>query len=91
MDQPSKLEQTVEHLLELEQEREVSGIASTGGAELDFARAALHAWVDSVVAVVASAGSGRVTLIHADGRRSGIASAELAFRVTPPINWDTAP
>ena len=89
MDSAKAVEQAVEHVLELEAEREVSGVASTGGDDLDHAKKALHAWVDSVVGVVAAAGSGRVTLIHANGRRSGIASADLAYAVTPPVNWDT--
>ena len=88
MDTPKTVEETVEQLLEMEAEREVSGIASTGGSELEVARQALHEWIDSVVGVVAAAGAGRVTLIHANGSRSGIASAELAYKVTPPVNWD---
>lgn len=88
MDDNDAVARAVEQALELEQEREVSGVAATGGDELAYARKALHEWVDSVVGVVAAAGSGRVTLIHADGRRSGIASADLAYRVTPPVKWD---
>ena len=71
----------------LEEEVEASGHASTEGAALAFAKAALHAWVDSAVAVVASPGLGRVTLIHADGKRSSIASAQLPFAVSMPVGW----
>ena len=88
MDSDKPLDEAVEHLVELEAEREVSAIATTGGSELDLAKAALREWVESVVGVVAAAGSGRVTLIHANGKRSGIASAELAQMVTPPVRWD---
>ena len=88
MDKSKAVEDAVEQVLELEAEREVSGVASTGGASLEYARAALHTWVDTVVGVAAAAGSGRVTLIHANGKTSGIASPELAYLVTPPINWD---
>jgi hypothetical protein len=88
MDSDSKLDETIDHLVELEAEREVSAIAATGGDDLAYARAALREWVDSVVGIVAAAGSGRVTLIHANGKRSGIASAELAQMVTPPVKWD---
>ena len=82
------IEQAIENLIELEAEREVSAVAATGGDELAFAKAALHEWIDSVIGVVAAAGSGRVTLIHASGKRSGIASSDLAYKVTPPIRWE---
>lgn len=88
MDSKRNLEEAIDHLVELEAEREVSAIAATSGDDLAYARAALREWLDSVVGVVAAAGSGRVTLIHANGRRSGIASAELAQMVTPPVRWE---
>ncbi|MBU6269039.1 MAG: hypothetical protein KGN34_15945 [Sphingomonadales bacterium] len=72
----------------LEHEREVSSTITSDARRLALARAALHEWVDSVVAVVATAGSGRVTLVHSDGTRSGIASADLAYRLTPPVRFD---
>jgi len=94
MEQPpasaTPIEQIAEQMLEIEAEREVPGTISTGGDALAFARAALQEWIDSVVGVVAAAGAGRVTLIHANGSRSGIASAELAYKVTPPVRFDRA-
>lgn len=83
-----RVREAAERALELEAERETSGEATTGGAALEEARARLHAWVDSVVGVVATAGSGRVTLIHANGRTSGIASSDLAYLLTPPVKWE---
>ena len=84
----SAVEDAADRVVELEAELESAANASTGGDSLAYARAALHAWVDSVVGVVAAAGSGRVTLIHTDGTRSGIASPDLAYRVTPPVRFD---
>lgn len=80
--------QAAEQAAGLEEEREISSTVTSDAARLEQARAALHAWVDSVVAVVATAGAGRVTLVHADGSRSGIASAELAYQLTPPVRFD---
>lgn len=75
-------------VIELEAELEASGTAATEGDSLAFARAALHEWVETVAAVVASPGVGRVTLIHANGNESKIASPDLPFLVTPPVTWD---
>ena len=91
MDTKPSVEATIETASELEAEREVSSIVSTGGEALAYARAALHEWVDSVVGVVAAAGSGRVTLVHANGNRSGISSPDLAHKVTPPVNFAARP
>lgn len=88
MDQSRAVEEAAERAIELEAERESAGIAATGGSELDEARQRLREWVDTVVGVVAAAGSGRVTLIHANGRTSGIASADLARLLTPPARFD---
>lgn len=82
------VEQAIERVLELEAERESSGTAASDAASLALARERLHQWVETVVGVVAAAGSGRVTLIHANGRSSGIASSDLAALLTPPVNWD---
>lgn len=88
MDKEREVREVAERVLELEAERETSGESTTGGAALEDARAKLHAWVDTVVGVVAAAGSGRVTLIHDNGRTSGIASSDLAYLLTPPAKWD---
>ena len=82
------VEEAARRVVDLEAELESSGTISTGGDALEFARTRLHEWVDTVVGVVAAAGSGRVTLIHANGRQSGIASPELASLVTPPVKFD---
>jgi hypothetical protein len=90
MDQPksgAKTEEAANRIVELEAELEASGTATTHGDKLEFARAALRGWVDTVVGVVASPGVGRVTLIHANGSESKIASPELPYLVTPPVEW----
>jgi hypothetical protein len=77
--------QATERVIKLEEEVEASGTASLDDAAVAFARAVLHQWVDTVTAVVTSPGLGRVTLIHADGRKSSIASPDLPFRLSPPV------
>jgi len=77
-----------ERIIQLEAELESSGTATLGGDALAVQRAALHAWVDTVVAVVASPGVGRVTLIHANGQRSGIGSAQLPFLLSKPAAFE---
>jgi len=82
------IEAAAERVIELEAELESAANAHTGDEALAYARVRLHEWVDSVVGVVAAAGSGRVTLIHANGTRSGISSPDLAYRVTPPVRFE---
>ena len=79
--------EAMERALGLEEELEISGTATSDGTSLAFAKAALLKWVDSVVGVVAAPGAGRVTLIHQNGARSQIASPELPYQVTMPINF----
>ncbi len=88
MNPTDKVEQAAARVIELEAELESAGEAKTGGDSLSDARAALHAWVDSVVGVVASPGVGRVTLIHANGHESRIASPELPFLLSRPVTFD---
>lgn len=83
-----RAEQAADRVVELEAELEASGTKATQGEKLEFARKALHAWVDTVVAVVASPGVGRVTLIHTNGSESKIASPDLPYIVTPPVTWE---
>ena len=71
----------------LEAELESSVDATTGGDELTYARRALATWVETVVGVAASPGTGRVTLIHANGTQSKIASPELPYLVSPPASF----
>jgi hypothetical protein len=85
---PQKTEETVRRLLALEAERELSGTTSSDAAALAGARAALHAWIDSMAAVIAVPGSGRVSLIHADGRASHIISADLAYKLSPKVRFE---
>lgn len=81
------IEQAAERVVSLEAELEAAGTASTRAEELAVIRAALHGWVDSVVGAVASPGVGRVTLIHANGSQSKIASPELPYLLTRPVTF----
>jgi hypothetical protein len=76
-----------ERVLGLEAELESAGAATVGGADLVAARSALHDWVESVIGVVASPGVGRVTLIHANGRESKIASPDLPYLLSKPVSF----
>jgi hypothetical protein len=89
MDKDNAVEKAAERVLQLEEELEAAGAASTAGAELAFARQALRDWVETVVGVVASPGVGRVTLIHCNGHESKIASPELPFLLSRPATFDT--
>lgn len=72
----------------LEAELEASSDTALEGDAVQRARTILHQWVDSVTGVVATPGVGRVVLIHEDGRRSSISSADLPIRLSPPVRWD---
>lgn len=93
MTKPAKpsIAETAARVIELEAELESVGDASLAEDDLSFMRARLHEWVDSVVGVVNAAGSGRVTLIHADGSRSGIASPQLPYRLSRPARFQNRP
>ncbi|MBC2667693.1 hypothetical protein ACFOON_01750 [Novosphingobium piscinae] len=82
------IEDAAARVISLEAELETAGHATTGGDELAATRAALHAWVETVVAAVASPGVGRVTLIHANGTQSKIAAPDLPFLLTRPVSFD---
>jgi hypothetical protein len=88
-DSPSdeRIRDAAERVMELESELEASGEAALDADSLDFARAALHKWVDTVVGVVASPGVGRAMLIHADGHESKIASPNLPFLLSKPAKF----
>lgn len=81
------VEEAAARVIELEHELEAAGSAATGGDELAFSRERLHEWVETVVGVVASPGVGRVTLIHANGRESKIASPDLPFLLSRPARF----
>jgi hypothetical protein len=77
-----------ERLIKLDSELEAAGEAQLADDAVAQARAVLHAWVDTVVAVVSSPGVGRVSLIHANGRQSAVTSPELPFLLTRPADKD---
>ena len=81
-DQSADVHAAAERVIELEEEVEAAGQAVMGGAGLESARAALHAWVDEARAVVVNPALGRVTVIHENGRVSSIASPDLPFRIS---------
>jgi hypothetical protein len=87
MHEKTVVDQAADRVLGLEAELESAGNAVTEGRALADARAALHDWVESVVGVVASPGVGRVTLIHANGHESKIASPELPYLLSRPVTF----
>lgn len=90
MDQTGKsVREAADRVIDLDAELEAAGEASVEAYAVAAARAVLHAWVDTVVAVVSSPGVGRVALIHANGRQSGIASPELPFLLSRPNSEDS--
>jgi hypothetical protein len=88
MSKSKSVDEAANRVLALEQELESAGNASTEGDELMVAREALHRWVETVVGVVCSPGVGRVTLIHANGRQSKIASPDLPFLLSRPAAFE---
>jgi hypothetical protein len=82
--QDDRIREAAERVVSLDAELEAAGETSVGDDAVAAARAVLHDWVDTVVAVVSSPGVGRVSLIHANGRQSGIASPELPFLLSRP-------
>ena len=93
MDEPrdtaptGSLAQAIDRVTQLEAELESASEATTAGDALARAREVLHRWVDSVTGVVASPGSGRVVLIHANGSESRIASPQLPMLLAEPVRW----
>jgi hypothetical protein len=83
-----KIVSQAERVVALEAELESAGEVSLEEAALALSRAALHEWVDSVVAIVSSPGVGRVSLIHKDGSQSSIASSRLPFLLSRPARFD---
>lgn len=88
MTSKNTVEAAAGRVIELEAELEAAGEAKTHGDALTIARAALHDWVETVVGVVSSPGVGRVSLIHANGKESRIASSELPFLLSRPARFD---
>ena len=87
MDKARGIDEAVERALEFGAEVESSGEAHVGEAAIAKQRTQLHAWVDTVVGVVINAGLGRVTLVHDNGKMSGIASSELPFQLSEPARF----
>lgn len=85
--QTSAIDEAIERVTELEAELEASSNATTSGDALARAREILHRWVDSVTAVVATPGVGRVVLMHENGTESRIASPELPMLLAVPVSW----
>ena len=85
---PASLAQAVDRVTQLEAELESSSDVTTSGDSLARARAELHSWVDSVTAVIATPGVGRVVLIHADDSETRIASPGLPMLLAEPVRWD---
>lgn len=83
----NSVEAAAERVLAMEEEIESAGTAATHGEALEYSRAQLHKWVDTVIGAVASPGVGRVTLIHENGSQSKIASPELPFLLSIPITF----
>jgi len=86
--QGDRIAEATSRIAELEAELEASGTTTREASELARAKALLHAWVDSVVAVVATPGVGRAVLIHDNGTESRIASPDLPFRLAVPVSFD---
>ena len=84
----SRAAAAADRVVQLEAELESASNATLAGDALERRRAILHRWVDSVTGVVASPGTGRVVLIHANGRESGISSPELPMLLADPVNWE---
>lgn len=84
----ARIEEATARIVELEAELEASGTTTRKAAELARAKALLHDWVESVVAVVATPGVGRAVLIHENGMESRIASPDLPFRLAIPVSFE---
>lgn len=87
MDENDSVGSRAARVVALDAELESAGEVAIADEALRHSRQALHAWVDTVAAVVSSPGVGRVTLIHADGSQSGIASPSLPFRLSRPAQF----
>lgn len=81
------ISEATNRIVELEAELEAAGDATTGVDALADLKRELHDWVDSVTAVVATPGVGRVVLIHSNGRESRIASPDLPMRLSKPAKF----
>ncbi|WP_159976749.1 MULTISPECIES: hypothetical protein [unclassified Novosphingobium] len=85
-----RIDEATARIADLEAELEASGTTTREAEALARIRALLHDWVDTVTAVVATPGVGRVVLIHDNGAESRIASPELPFLLAVPVTFDGA-
>lgn len=83
----NRIEDVVARVIELESELEASSDTMAGDAQLVRAKEILHAWVDSVTAVIATPGVGRAVLMHENGTESRISSPDLPFRLAVPVTF----
>lgn len=84
-----RMSEATSRIVELEAELEAAGDATTAEGALAELKTILHDWVESVTAVVATPGMGRVVLIHANGRESRIASPDLPMLLSKPAKFAT--
>lgn len=84
---PDRIGRATSRILELEAELEAAGTTTREAIALARAKALLHDWVDTVSAVVATPGVGRVVLIHDNGTESRIASPELPSLLAVPVSF----
>jgi hypothetical protein len=89
LDGADRIGEATSRILELEAELEAAGDATTAEGALADLKAILHEWVNSVTAVVATPGVGRVVLIHRNGRESRIASPDLPMLLSKPARFTT--
>lgn len=82
-----RIDQATSRIVDLEAELEASGTTTREAEALARIHAVLHDWVDTVSAVVATPGVGRVVLIHENGTESRIASPELPFLLAVPVTF----
>lgn len=87
MTDKSDIEEAAERVIALEAELEAPGNSLTGDDELIRSRDVLRQWVETVVGVVTSPGVGRVTLIHANGTQTKIASPDLPYLLARPVSF----
>jgi hypothetical protein len=83
----NRIQEVTARVTELESELEASSDAFAEDAGLARAKEILHAWVDSVTAVVATPGVGRAVLMHENGTETRISSPDLPFRLALPVSF----
>lgn len=83
----SRIEEVVSRVIDLESELEASSDTMANDTELVRAKAILHAWVESVTAIIATPGVGRAVLMHDNGTESRISSPDLPFRLAVPVTF----